>query len=295
MKTAWVFPGQGSQAVGMGVDLAETAIAAEKYQQAETILGWSVLSQVQGDEESLAKTQYTQPCLYVIEAILSDLLKDKGFSPDCVAGHSLGEYSALYDAGVFDFATGLQLVKQRSEVMANAQGGMMAALMKFDHDQLTAALTNNTEVVLANDNSTEQVVISGTVAGVEAILATVKARRAVPLKVSGAFHSVFMAEASQAFTETLKAFPFHTATIPVLSNVEPTPTQDGDRLKARLIQQMTGSVRWRETMLALGENCMEAYWEVGPGKVLTGLCKRTCPDLALKNIAQLSDLGEVSN
>ncbi len=295
MKTAWVFPGQGSQAVGMGVDLAETAIAAEKYQQAETILGWSVLSQVQGDEESLAKTQYTQPCLYVIEAILTDLLKDKGFSPDCVAGHSLGEYSALYAAGVFDFATGLQLVKQRSEVMANAQGGMMAALMKFDRDQLTAALTNNTEVVLANDNSPEQVVISGTVAGVEAILATVKARRAVPLKVSGAFHSVLMAEASQAFTATLKACPFHTATIPVLSNVEPTPTQDGDRLKARLIQQMTGSVRWRETMLALGENGMEAYWEVGPGKVLTGLCKRTCPDLALKNIAQLSDLGEVSN
>ncbi|MFN9174432.1 MAG: ACP S-malonyltransferase [Synechocystis sp.] len=293
MKTAWVFPGQGSQAVGMGVDLAETAIATEKYQQAADILGWSVLERVQGDEESLALTQYTQPCLYVVEAILSDLLKDKGLTPDCVAGHSLGEYSALYAAGVFDFVTGLQLVKQRSEVMANAQGGMMAALMKFDQEQLTAALTNNAEVVLANDNSPEQVVISGTVAGVEAILANVKARRAVPLKVSGAFHSVFMAEASQSFTETLKACNFNTATIPVLSNVDPTPTQDGDHLKARLIQQMTGSVRWRETMLALGKNGMEAYWEVGPGKVLTGLCKRTCPDLALKNIGQLSDLGEV--
>jgi [acyl-carrier-protein] S-malonyltransferase len=289
MKTAWVFPGQGSQAVGMGGDLAGTAIAAKKYQQAEGILGWSVLERVQGDEASLALTQYTQPCLYVVEAILSDLLKDKGFSPDCVAGHSLGEYSALYAAGVFDFVTGLQLVKQRSEVMANAQGGMMAALMKFDPEQLTAALTNNADVVLANDNSPEQVVISGTVAGVEAILATVKARRAVPLKVSGAFHSVFMAEASQSFTETLKACTFNTATIPVLSNVDPTPTQDRDRL----IQQMTGSVRWRETMLALGENGMEAYWEVGPGKVLTGLCKRTCPDLALKNIGQLADLGGV--
>ncbi|MFM1842149.1 MAG: malonyl CoA-ACP transacylase, partial [Cyanobacteriota bacterium] len=289
MKTAWVFPGQGSQAVGMGVDLAETAIAAAKFQQAEAILGWSILEKVQGDEESLAKTQYTQPCLYVVEAILSDLLKDKGLQPHCVAGHSLGEYSALYAAGVFDFATGLQLVKQRSEVMANAQGGMMAALMKFDQDQLTGALAHNADVVLANDNSPEQVVISGTVPGVEAVLASVKARRAVPLKVSGAFHSVFMADASQSFTETLKGCAFQVATIPVFSNVDPTPTQDGDRLKERLIQQMTGSVRWRETMLALPENGMEAYWEVGPGKVLTGLCKRTCPNLTLKNIAQLSD------
>ncbi|MGA1623471.1 MAG: ACP S-malonyltransferase [Synechocystis sp.] len=292
MKTAWVFPGQGSQAVGMGVDLATTAIATVKFQQADAILGWSVLERVQGDEATLAKTQYTQPCLYVVEAILIDLLKDQGYQPDYVAGHSLGEYSALYAAGVFDFETGLNLVKQRSEVMANAQGGMMAALMKFDAEQLTAALTDNADVVLANDNSPEQVVISGTVTGVEAILASVKARRAVPLKVSGAFHSVFMADASQAFTATLEACTFQNATIPVLSNVDPTPTQAGDRLKVRLIQQMTGSVRWRETMLALPDLGVEAYWEVGPGKVLTGLCKRTCSDLVLKNIGQLADLSE---
>ncbi len=291
MKTAWVFPGQGSQAVGMGFDLAETAIAKEKYQQAETILGWSVLDKCQGDEESLALTQNTQPCLYVIEAILADLLKDKGFSPDYVAGHSLGEYSALYAAGVFDFVTGLKLVKQRSEVMAGASGGMMAALMKFDQNQLQSALTDNPEVVLANDNSPEQVVISGTVAGVEAILATVKARRAVPLKVSGAFHSSFMKDASQSFSEILQACPFNDAAVPVLSNVDPTPTQNGDRLKEKLMKQMTGSVRWRETMVNLPEIGATAYWEVGPGKVLTGLCKRTSPTLIMKNIGQLTDLN----
>jgi [acyl-carrier-protein] S-malonyltransferase len=290
MKTAWVFPGQGSQAVGMGVDLAETAIAADKFQQAQAILGWSVLERVQEDDATLAKTQYTQPCLYVVEAILTDLLREKGLMPDVVAGHSLGEYSALYAAGVFDFATGLELVRQRSEVMANAQGGMMAALMKFDPEQLATALAANDQVVLANDNSPEQVVISGTVTAVEAILATVKARRAVPLKVSGAFHSRLMADASQAFTATLQACTFQHALIPVLSNVDPTPTQDGDRLKARLIQQMTGSVRWRETMLTLSDHHIEAYWEVGPGKVLTGLCKRTCPALILKNISQLSEV-----
>lgn len=292
MKTAWVFPGQGSQAVGMGADLAETAIAKEKYHQAEIILGWSVLEKCQGDEESLAQTQNTQPCLYVIEAILTDLLKEKGLNPDYVAGHSLGEYSALYAAGVFDFATGLQLVKQRSEVMARASGGMMAALMKFDQVQLQLALADNPEIVLANDNSPEQVVISGTVAGVEAILATVKARRAVPLKVSGAFHSSFMKDASQSFSEILQACSFNDATIPVLSNVDPTPTQNGDRLKEKLMQQMTGSVRWRETMVNLPEIGTTAYWEIGPGKVLTGLCKRTSPTLTLKNIGQLADLAD---
>jgi [acyl-carrier-protein] S-malonyltransferase len=293
MKTAWVFPGQGSQAVGMGVDLLSTAIAKEKYQQAEEILGWSVVEKCQGDEASLALTQNTQPCLYVIEAILADLLKDKGFQPDYVAGHSLGEYSALYAAGVFDFATGLQLVKQRSEVMAGASGGMMAALMKFDKDHLQTAMAHNGEVVLANDNSPEQVVISGTVAGVEAILASVKARRAVPLKVSGAFHSSFMAQPSQSFAQTLETCQFNDARVPVLSNVDPNPSQNGDRLKEKLIQQMTGSVRWRETMVNLGEIGATDYWEVGPGKVLTGLCKRTCPDLNLKNIGQLEDLNSL--
>ena len=116
-KTAWIFPGQGSQVVGMGIDLKEMPSSKDKFEQAEQILGWSILEKCQGDETELSRTLYTQPCLYVIESILTDLLQDKGQQPDLVAGHSLGEYSALYAAGVFDFESGLRLVKRRAELM----------------------------------------------------------------------------------------------------------------------------------------------------------------------------------
>jgi [acyl-carrier-protein] S-malonyltransferase len=292
MTTAWVFPGQGSQSVGMGQDLPAIPLAQERFTQAEAILGWSVMERCQGDEAELSQTQYTQPCLYVIESILSDLLKGQGAKPAYVAGHSLGEYSALYAAGVFDFATGLRLVKQRAELMSQAQGGKMAALMKFDPAQLLELLAATPDVVLANDNSAEQVVISGKPEAVDQILTQVKAKRAVPLKVSGAFHSPFMAGAAQQFQTILENTPFQDAQVPVLSNVDPTPTQAGDILKDRLIRQMTGSVRWQEIMQALPPLGVDAVWEVGPSKVLTGLFKRTCPDLELKNMTGPADWAE---
>jgi [acyl-carrier-protein] S-malonyltransferase len=290
MKTAWVFPGQGSQFAGMEADLATTAIAQERFQSAETLLNWSVLAKCQGDEEELSQTLYTQPCLYVIESILVDLLRERGQQPAYVAGHSLGEYSALYAAGVFDFETGLSLVQKRAALMSDAQGGKMAALIKFDPSQLAALLSANPAVVLANDNSAEQGVISGPAADVERVLSQVKAKRVVPLKVSGAFHSPSMAQAAQVFAGVLESVVFRDAQVPVLSNVDPTPGDRQEVLKERLIQQITGGVRWRETLLNLPSLGVEALWEVGPGKVLTGLAKRTCPDLALKNISQLSDL-----
>lgn len=290
MKTAWVFPGQGSQFAGMEADLANTAIAQERFHSAETLLNWSVLAKCQGDEEELSQTLYTQPCLYVIESILVDLLQARGQQPAYVAGHSLGEYSALYASGVFDFETGLSLVQKRAALMSEAQGGKMAALIKFDPPQLAALLSENPQVVLANDNSAEQGVISGPAVAVERVLSQVKAKRVVPLKVSGAFHSPSMAQAAQIFAGVLESVVFRDAQIPVLSNVDPTPGDRQEVLKERLIQQITGGVRWRETLLNLPSLGVEALWEVGPGKVLTGLAKRTCPDLALKNISQLSDL-----
>jgi len=290
MKTAWVFPGQGSQFAGMEADLANTAIAQERFHSAETLLNWSVLAKCQGDEEELSQTLYTQPCLYVIESILVDLLQARGQQPAYVAGHSLGEYSALYAAGVFDFETGLSLVQKRAALMSEAQGGKMAALIKFDPPQLAALLSENPQVVLANDNSAEQGVISGPAVAVERVLSQVKAKRVVPLKVSGAFHSPSIAQAAQIFAGVLESVVFRDAQIPVLSNVDPTPGDRQEVLKERLIQQITGGVRWRETLLNLPSLGVEALWEVGPGKVLTGLAKRTCPDLALKNISQLSDL-----
>jgi [acyl-carrier-protein] S-malonyltransferase len=289
-KTAWVFPGQGSQAAGMGVDLVERSMAKEKLDRAEQILGWSVLDLCKSDDDRLSRTLYTQPCLYVVESLLADELKQQGQSPDFVAGHSLGEYVALYVAGVFDFESGLRLVKRRAELMNGVSGGLMAALMKFDRAELDIYLQKIPDVVLANDNSPDQVVISGTPDGVEAILSYVKAKRAVKLNVSGAFHSPLMATAALEFQQVLNPIAFADAQIPVLSNVDPQPATSGSLLKDRLLRQMTGSVRWREICLQFPAEGIEQAIEVGPGKVLTGLIKRTAPDLGLKNISSLADL-----
>lgn len=283
--TAWVFPGQGSQKVGMEADLPELLRGQDKLSAAEAILGWSVLDICRGDEQTLARTLYTQPCLYVVESILCDLLTQKVGLPQLVAGHSLGEYVALYAAGVFDFESGLKLVKKRAELMDDAAGGKMAALMKFDRAQLIEALDRTDEVVLANDNSEGQVVISGTPAGVEEILARVKAKRATALNVSGAFHSPLMEEAGQQFLTVLDGVEFSNAKIPVISNVDPTPVTDSQKLKQRLARQMTSSVRWREIMLQFSQLGVTDIIEVGPGKVLCGLIKRTCKEIQLEAIA----------
>lgn len=290
-KTVWVFPGQGSQATGMGVDLQDWPEAQQRFAEAEAILGWSVLERCQADAETLSQTVNTQPCLYVLEAILSDRLRTLGEQPDYVAGHSLGEYSALYAAGVFDFATGLRLVQKRAELMQAASGGKMAALIGFDAEALTEAIAATEGVVLANDNSAAQVVISGTPEAVDAILTNVKSKRAVPLTVSGAFHSPFMAEAAATFAASLEAVDFQDAQVPVLSNVSASPSTASAELKQNLLQQMTGSVRWRETCLAIESLGVEQLVEVGPGKVLTGLMKRTCPAIGLRNVGTAADLA----
>lgn len=289
-KTAWVFPGQGSQATGMGTDLVDLPSGQAKLAAAQDILGWSVSDVCNGDEAQLSRTLYTQPCLYVIESILVDLLREKGHHPDLVAGHSLGEYVALYTAGVFSFEAGLRLVQRRAELMDSTSDGKMAALIGFDREALDQQLQETPGVVLANDNNAGQVVISGTPEAVEHIMATVKAKRAVPLNVSGAFHSPLMAPAATEFQQVLDSVTFQDAQIPVLSNVEPLPATDGPVLRDRLSRQMTGSVRWRELSLQLATEGVERVIEVGPGKVLTGLIKRTCSDMALENISSAAEI-----
>jgi [acyl-carrier-protein] S-malonyltransferase len=291
-KTVWIFPGQGSQAVGMGLDLEKAG--KDKLAKAEQILGWSVLAKAQTDATELAKTQFTQPCLYVISAILADILQGRGFKPDAVAGHSLGEYSALYCAGVIDFATGLELVKQRSLLMADASGGAMTALIGFDRAQLEAAIAATADVVLANDNSADQVVISGTSDAVKSICDRVKSKRAIALAVSGAFHSPLMGEAAAQFAQILEKTIFNDAAMPVITNVAPNePTTSGQVLRDRLSQQMTAPVRWREICLYLAQEGFTQAIEVGSGKVLTGLVKRSAPSLGLANISTLSQANEL--
>lgn len=284
-KTAWIFPGQGSQKIGMGADLFEQSELKAQLELAENILGWSVPEICSDPEDKISKTLYTQPCLYVVETLLVDRLKQEGQSPDYVAGHSLGEYVALYAAGVFDFETGLTLVKRRAELMDSADGGQMAALIGFNSEQLQEQIQQTDNVVLANDNSAAQVVISGTPEAVDQVLANIKVKRAVKLNVSGAFHSPLMAEAATEFQRILDEIPFNNAQVPVLSNVDPTPTTDATLLKQRLTQQMTGSVRWREICLQLSALEVQQVVEIGPGNVLTGLMKRTCPEIVLQNIS----------
>jgi [acyl-carrier-protein] S-malonyltransferase len=288
MKTIWVFPGQGSQAVAMGMDLMALPEAKARFEAAAEILGWSVAEICQ--DERVNQTRYTQPCMYVVESLLADALRARGQQPDYVAGHSLGEYAALYAAGVFSFEAGLRLIQRRAELMDSAADGMMAALLGFDRDQLEQQLAAIAGVVLANDNNAGQVVVSGTPAGVEALMASVKCKRAVKLNVSGAFHSPLMADAAAAFDPVLAAVPFETAQVPVLSNTDPTPSADAEDLKARLSRQMTGTVRWREMSLNLAAIGVGRVVEVGPGKVLTGIIKRTCPDVVLENVAMVADL-----
>jgi [acyl-carrier-protein] S-malonyltransferase len=288
-KTAWVFPGQGSQVLGMGIDLLEIPTAKAKFTQAEAILGYSI-TEICQSETQISRTLYTQPCLYVVESILADLVRERGYQPDLVAGHSLGEYIALYIAGVFTWSDGLKLVKRRAELMENTTGGMMAALMNFDREELEQVLAQTSDVVLANDNSPHQVVISGTSEAVQAVMSQVKTKRAIPLKVAGAFHSHFMADAATEFTNDLESVPFKPAAVPIMSNVEPLPTTDAEILKQRLKQQMTGPVRWREIALQLPANAIRRVVEIGPGNVLTGLIKRTSPDVVLENIRNGAEL-----
>lgn len=294
-KIAWVFPGQGSQFSGMGLDLLEHPLAKERFAQAEEILGWSVIEKCKSDDETLANTLFTQPCLYVISAILADLLQQsESLKPSVLAGHSLGEYVALYVAKVFSFEAGLRLVKRRAELMSQASEGTMVALIGFKRDELTALVAQTADVVLANDNHDGQVVLSGTAEAIDTVLSGTKVKRKVPLNVSGAFHSPLMLTAATEFQELLDSISFETATIPVLSNVEPEMSTESAVLKDRLIQQMTGPVRWREISLKFNDLAIEQVIEVGPGKVLTGLVKRICKAITLTNVNDLESLKAIN-
>ena len=288
MATAWIFPGQGSQAEGMGADLVELPGGADKLAKAQTILGWSLLDLTAAE---LKQTTYTQPALYIVSALLSDTLK-ANHQPAAVAGHSLGEYSALYCAGVFDFATGLELVARRAELMATAKTGTMAAVMGFDRPQLEDLCQQTADVVIANDNSGDQVVLSGSKAAIESVIGAANPKRSIFLAVSGAFHSPFMADAAEKFAAVLKDVSFNPATIPVYSNVTATASTDPIALKQNLRSQVTGSVRWRETIIAMSAAGIDTVWEVGTGKVLTGLARRIEPSLTRANI---SDAAAIAN
>ena len=298
MTIAWVFPGQGSQKVGMAEPLLELSGALERFKMASELLGRDLLAICRGEAgggdgpDELNDTRNTQPALFVIESLLVDGLLAQGREATVMAGHSLGELVALYASGALDLETGLKLMKTRSELMAAAGGGAMTAVIGFDRQQLEDLVSSTEGVTIANDNSDAQVVISGLPEPVQLVSTTLKCKRAVPLAVSGAFHSPFMAEAAASFAETLDGVTFRDAGVPVLSNSEPSPCSSGVELKDRLKQQMTRGVRWRETMATMIGMEIDTLVEIGPGNVLSGLARRSMKAVTTAQIAGAGDLGQ---
>jgi [acyl-carrier-protein] S-malonyltransferase len=286
---ALMFPGQGSQAVGMGLDLWNTRYAKRRLRQAKTILGWSV-PQVCRQADLLNLTQYCQPCLFVFSSILADLLVQQGCQPDFVTGYSLGEYIALYIAGVFDFESGLRLIEQRAELMSSAPPGIMVMLTGCDIKRLEEKVLNTPDAEIISDESTP-IIISGSQPAVESVISQVTASRKIYLKVSNPFHTKLMRQTELAFQQVLDTVPFQTARIPVLSNSDPTPTVDASRLKQRLRSHMTGKIRWQATVQHLAMAGIEQVVEIGASRGLSKRLQKAQSRFLLQSVTSLADLS----
>ncbi len=300
-RTAVLFPGQGSQHVGMGAGLVERVPAArETFERAEEVLGIPLRRLcLEGPEEELTRTENAQPAILTVSVALWRALGDAAPSPDFVAGHSLGEFTALVVAGALSLEDGVRLVRRRGELMAAAREGTMAAVLGLDREPLEAICREVREtvgvVVIANDNAPGQLVVSGERAAVEAVAERARAagaRRVVPLKVSAAFHSPLMEAAAQAFREALTAVSFRDPRIPVISNVTARPLTRAGELAEELATQIVAPVRWTESLRYLADQGVEAWWEVGPGTVLSGLVRRTL-GVRARNVSSLEDVQRV--
>lgn len=299
MSVAYIFPGQGSQYIGMGKDLCEQFPAVKEYfEQADSVLGFS-LSKIcfEGPEEELRQTKNTQPAIFLHSVALWNLLKPADAA--MVAGHSLGEYSALVAADAISFADALKLVRLRGELMQNAgeeNPGTMAAIVGLDAKtvgEVTCAAYEVGIVQSANFNSPGQVVISGNVAGVRKAMELAKergAKLAKELVVSGAFHSPLMQSAKDKLKEALDATPIRDAKVPVYANVTAAPVQKADEIRKLLFEQVTSPVRWEETLVNMSTAGATKFVEIGPGKVLQGLVKRTVAAAELAGIDKAADV-----
>ena len=282
MNKVFLFPGQGSQFVGMAKDLFdEFQFAKDRFKQAENTLGYNLAEiAFEGPDEILKQTQFTQPSIFVHSVIINDFLSSKGIFPSAVAGHSLGEFSALVSAQALSFEDALSIVKVRANQMAKAgdlQPGSMAAILGADRGQLETICNQNGIVLPANLNAPGQVVISGEVDAVANAIVTAKEigiRRALPLNVSGAFHSPLMTPARVPLLEALDSVNFSDAKIPVYQNVSAKPVTNADELKSNILKQLESPVRWAEIISNMNRDGFTSFLEIGPGKVLQGLNKR---------------------
>ncbi len=302
MTTAFLFPGQASQLVGMGKDLSEAyPVARQLYEEADDTLGFS-LSAIcfDGPMEELCKTSVTQPAVFLHSVVCARLLSEQGVEPSVVAGHSLGEYSALVAAGVLDFGAALQLVHRRGELMQAAgsqRPGAMAAILGVDDEQIVGLCEADEGVVVAaNFNAPGQIVISGEAdavarVGVEANEAG--AKRVMDLPVSGAFHSALMVPAADELATQLQQASFSAPRASVVTNVSATAETDPQRLQQLLIEQMTAPVRWTDSVKAVVGTGVTGAYEVGPGAVLKGLVRRIDRALEVRSMGTAQELAEL--
>jgi len=290
---AYIFPGQGAQFPGMGKDLYEQSDKArELFEQANEILGFRITDVMfDGTEEDLKQTNVTQPAIFLHSVILAKVLGDD-FAPEMVAGHSLGEFSSLVASGALSFEDGLRLVAARANAMQKAceiQPGAMAAILALDDFTVEDICQRLTDVVVpANYNCPGQLVISGTEAGVDAAcikMTEAGAKRALKLNVGGAFHSPLMEAARVELEAAIVNTEFKTPVCPVYQNIDAKPYTDVEKIKHNLIAQLTGPVRWTQTVEHMLEDGATSFTEVGPGKVLQGLVKKVNRDVVTASAA----------
>ena len=292
---AFVFPGQGSQHLGMGADLYNSNQKAQQvFEDANEILGFKITDIMFGeDQEALKQTNITQPAIYIHSMVIA-LIADKFFKPNAVAGHSLGEFTALAAANYISFEDGLRLVQKRAIAMQEAcekNESSMAAIVGLDDNIVEGVCSQSKEtLVAANYNCPGQIVISGTINAVNIAcnkLTELGARRALVLPVRGAFHSPLMKSAEESLSKAINNIQFKEGTCPIYQNITGMPYTDIEEIKQNLVNQLTSPVKWTQTMENMRLNGLASVTEVGPGKVLQGLFKRISRDLETKSLHQL--------
>jgi [acyl-carrier-protein] S-malonyltransferase len=305
-KVAWVFPGQGSQSVGMCRDLYDGVKSArEVFEQADKALGFSLSGLCfQGPEEELRQTINAQPALvtagYACLQAAKEITGNKFPSPAFLAGHSLGEYTALAAAGVFDFPTAVRLARERGRLMHEAgqqRPGAMAAIIGLDEAKL-AEVCKASDTVMANINSPGQIAISGAAEKIKQAMELALAAgagRAIPLQVSGAFHSPLMRPAVEGMTKFLDSTHFKTPSIPVIGNVTALPLTTVEDVKNELKKQLTSPVQWQRTIEFMIKQGVTVFIEIGPAKVLTGLIRRINKEVTTQNIGDLASVKALGN
>lgn len=295
---AYVFPGQGSQFSGMGKDLYEGSdLARSLFDEANQILGFNITDiMFSGTDEELRQTKVTQPAIFLHSVILAKVMGE-AFQPSMTAGHSLGEFSALVAAGAMSFADGVRLVSQRAQAMQRAcemAPSTMAAIVGLDDATVEQVCAEIEGVVPANYNCPGQLVISGSVEGIDkacAILTEKGAKRALKLSVSGGFHSPFMEPARAELAKAIEETSFTAPVCPVYQNVTASAETDPAVIKTNLVAQLTSSVRWTQTMQNMIAAGVSEFVEVGPGKVLQGLIRKTSRDVKASGITALADIN----